>query len=132
MDQYADLRSLPLVLVIPWLGVSTPWKERKGGSEWSGKCPLHEAKKNNTRFSFHQDGRFNCFSCGKKGRGAIDFTMVYRGVGFQDGSHSLRDQRRPFQTSATDVIAAVRPTFGTSTRPLRRSPSRELDFPKTC
>ena len=90
MDQYADLRSLPLSLVIPWLGAPGSWKERKGGSEWSGKCPLHEAKKNNTSFSFHQDGRFNCFSCGKKGRGAIDFTMALRGVGFQDAVDELK------------------------------------------
>jgi hypothetical protein len=28
------------MLVIPWLGIPGPWKERKGGVEWSGKCPL--------------------------------------------------------------------------------------------
>lgn len=91
-DQHADLRSLPLSLVIPWLGIAGPFKERKGGQEWFGKCPFHGPKNNNTSFSFHQDGRFNCFSlsCGKKGRGAIDFVMAYRGVGFQAAVDELK------------------------------------------
>jgi len=90
MDQYADLRMLPLSLVIPWLGIPGLWKERKSGQEWSGKCPLHGAKNNATSFSYHQDGRFNCFSCGRKGRGAIDFVMAYRSVGFQEAVEELK------------------------------------------
>jgi DNA primase len=90
MDQHAALRSLPLSRVISWLGIPGPWKERKGGTEWSGKCPLHKAAKNNTSFSFGADGKFHCFSCGSKGRGAYRLTMAYRKVGFQDAVDELR------------------------------------------
>jgi DNA primase len=44
---------------------------------------VHNPKQNSTSFSYAADGRFNCFSCNAKGRGAIDLAMAIRGVGFQ-------------------------------------------------
>jgi hypothetical protein len=69
-DQYQSLRELPLADVLRSLGVTTEWRSRKNGLEQFGKCPLHQAKKNNTSFSFHADGRWNCFPCGQKGAAA--------------------------------------------------------------
>ncbi len=89
MDRYTNMRELPLIAVLFHLGVREEWKDRKGGLEHYGRCPLHQAKKNNTSFSFHQDGRFQCFSCGKKGRGAIDLVMAMRSVGFQEAVEFL-------------------------------------------
>lgn len=89
-DAYADLRSLPLILLMPWLGLGTDWKERKGGTEYYGACPLHQAKTNKSSFSFHQDGRWHCFSCQAKGKGAIDFVMAFRALGFQEAVELLK------------------------------------------
>src|SRR5688572_15116490 len=93
-DTYADLRSLPLLAVLSALGFSE-WKERKGGSEWYGRCPIHQAKKNNTAFSFDASGKFNCFSCGAKGRGAIDLLMQARKLGFKEAVAWLSTQQVP-------------------------------------
>jgi DNA primase len=76
--------------VLSSLGFSD-WKSRKNGSEWYGRCPIHDSKKNNTAFSFDQDGKFNCFSCGKHGKGAIDLFMAIRQVGFQEGVETLKN-----------------------------------------
>ena len=89
-DVYADVRALDLRHVLAFLGVSTQWKSRKAATEWYGPCPLHEAKRNTTSFSFDAEGRFNCFSCGKKGRGAIDLTMALKGLGFREAVELLQ------------------------------------------
>jgi hypothetical protein len=68
-------------------GAFADWKERKGGSEWSEECPVHGPKSNATAFSFDIEGRYHCFSCGAKGKGAIDLAMAVQKVGFQGGSH---------------------------------------------
>jgi DNA primase len=85
---YGDLRSRPLREVLALLGFSE-WKERKNGSEWYGKCPVHQGN-NRGSFSFDSTGRFNCFSCACKGRGAIDLTMAVRGIGFQEAVELLK------------------------------------------
>jgi len=91
MDAYQELRSLPLQAIIHWLGIREDWKIRKGGTEFYGRCPLHEAKRNNTSFSFDQEGKFHCFSCQAKGKGCIDFVMAYHKVGFQAAVEWLKN-----------------------------------------
>ena len=56
VDQYRTFRELPLVGVLRALGVTTEWKSRKGGTEWSGPCPVCKPKKNRGNFSFAADG----------------------------------------------------------------------------
>jgi len=104
MDQYQALRELPLVAVLYTLGIREDWKIRKGGTEMFGRCPLHEAKRNNTAFSFDASGRFNCFSCGKKGRGAIDLVMALRNISFQQAVEILK----PFDLQRDYVEAGGR------------------------
>jgi hypothetical protein len=58
-----------------------------------GKCPPHEAKRNNASFSFHVVGGWNCFSCGKKGRGAIDLAIAIKGVEIPRGRQAPRLSR---------------------------------------
>jgi DNA primase len=88
-DAYAEIRALPLIAVLSSLGFSE-WKSRKGDTEWFGKCPVHDAKRNTTSFSFDSEGKFNCFSCGSKGKGAIDIYMAVRKVGFQAAVDALK------------------------------------------
>jgi len=88
-DQYLRLRTLPLVSVLSALGFSE-WRSTKQGAEYFGKCPIHGAKSNKGSFSFHADGKFNCFSCRAKGRGAIDLVMQVKQVNFPDAVDYLK------------------------------------------
>jgi DNA primase len=65
-------------------------EDAKNETEWFRKCPLHDAKRNNTSFSFDNENRYHCFSCGAKGRGCIDFVMAYRKVNFQAAVEVLK------------------------------------------
>ncbi len=87
MDKYQDVRSIPLGSVLAQMGF-TGFKRRPGKQEHYGKCPFHQPKKNNTSFSF-TDEKFNCFSCGEGGAGAIDLVMKIRKVGFQEAVNQL-------------------------------------------
>ncbi len=83
MNQYDSLRSLPLPSVAQTLGIDLQrFKNRKDG-ELYGPCPIHRPKQNQTSFSYASDGRYHCFSCNAKGRGAIDLTMAVLSVSFQ-------------------------------------------------
>lgn len=82
MDKYQDVRSIPLGSVLAQLGFAG-FKKRPGKKEWYGRCPFHQPKKNNTSFSF-DDRRFNCFSCGEHGSGAIDLVVKLRQLSFQE------------------------------------------------
>ena len=83
-DQYEQVRSLPFPALAAALGLDiSDYKQRKHGQEFYGPCPIHNPKQNSTSFSYAADGRFNCFSCNAKGRGAIDLVKLVRGVGFQ-------------------------------------------------
>ena len=83
-DQYEQIRSLSFPALAAALGLDiSDYKQRKHGQEFFGPCPVHHPKQNSTSFSYAADGRFNCFSCNAKGRGAIDLAMAIRGVGFQ-------------------------------------------------
>lgn len=84
-DAYERLRSLPILDVLLALGWdASAFKVRKQGTEFSGKCPVHGGKTNNTAFNFALDGKWHCFSCEAKGKGAIDLVMAVRQVGFQE------------------------------------------------
>jgi DNA primase len=99
---YEDLRSRDLRQVLAGLGFDGPWKERKDGTEWFGKCPIHGARNNATSFSFNVAGTFHCFSCGAKGKGSIDAVIAVRQCGFQEAvkllkgmDHALEANRSP-------------------------------------
>lgn len=79
---YEEVRQIPLKAVLSAFGFNE-WKERKGGTEFYGKCPIHRGE-NNTAFSYDSSGRFNCFVCSSKGRGAIDLTKAIKQVGFKE------------------------------------------------
>ncbi len=111
MDKYESIRSLPFPAVASALGIDlSHFKTRKGG-ELYGSCPVHKPKQNHTSFSYGADGRFNCFSCGAKGKGAIDLIMVIRGCGFQDAVDFLT-VITPVQTVTPPAIAAPAPDSG--------------------
>jgi hypothetical protein len=54
------------------------------------------AKRNRGNFSYDVDGKFRCFSCTAKGRGAIALTMQVRQLGFQAATEILR----PFDSAS--------------------------------
>jgi hypothetical protein len=68
---------------------TSPASATENGNEWAGPCPVHRPKKNNTAFSYAKDGRWNCFACGEKGRGAIDLLMKAKNMRFQDAVAAL-------------------------------------------
>ena len=85
VDPYERLRNLPLLDVLLALGWDVQsFKVRQQGTEFLGRCPIHDGKKNSTAFSCHIDGRYKCFSCSAQGRGAIDLTMAVKQCGFQE------------------------------------------------
>ena len=88
MDSYDHVRRYPLNVVLAALGFET-FKYRKAGTEGYGACPIHGSKKNTTCFSFDDNGRFNCFSCSAKGKGAIDAVMAIKQVGFREAVELL-------------------------------------------
>jgi DNA primase len=88
-DVYTEVRSLPLLAVLSSLGFAE-WKSRKEGTEWSGACPVCKPKTNRGNFSFAADGKFRCFSCPVKGRGAIDLVQAVKDCGFQEAVSLLR------------------------------------------
>jgi DNA primase len=84
-DTYAAIRSLSFPALAIALAIDiTKFKVRKSGQEHYGPCPVHKPKNNQTSFSYLSDGLFNCFSCGAKGRGAVDLVKLARNVGFRD------------------------------------------------
>lgn len=118
-DQYQSLRELPLLGVLAALGY-THWRTRKNGHEWFGKCPIHNPVKNTTSFSFDAEGKFKCFSCPAKGRGAIDLAMAIKQVGFREAvellkglptSESLSVAATTSQTSSENDYLTENPPF---------------------
>jgi len=90
---YDELRMLPLREVLAWLGIQDNWKPRKGGQEFGGACPVHRPATNHGCFSYDNQGRYHCFSCGAKGRGAIDLVKDVRRCSFQEAINWLREQK---------------------------------------
>lgn len=95
-DAYEHVRKYPLNVVLAALGFET-FKYRKAGTEGYGRCPVCQPKRNATAFSFDDEGKFHCFSCGAKGKGAIDLKMAVSKCGFQEAVSFLTDlpQSRP-------------------------------------
>ena len=89
MDAYQGIRSIPFPSLASALGINlTRFKKRSNG-EYYGSCPIHQSKGNHTCFSYHPDGRFNCFSCSAKGRGGVDLAMKIRSCGFKQAVEFL-------------------------------------------
>ncbi len=104
-DAYAHIRNLPLFAVLSGLGIDmSRFKQRKGkyGKEYYGPCVFHEAKENNTSFSFSENGLFHCFSCQVKGKSAIDLVMKVKECNF---------------TSAVALLEQLGTQVGTQTEP---------------
>ena len=109
-DKYSEVRRISLRSVLQMLGYElTKFKRRSGKQEWYGSCIFHEAVKNKTSFSF-TDEKWNCFSCGEHGAGAIDLVMKLRKVGFQEAVALLQ----PIQTSPLSVQKEVASDVGVS------------------
>ena len=90
MDKYESIRAMPFPALAAALGFDiNNYRQRKHGQEYYGPCPVHGPKQNNTSFSYAADGRFNCFSCNAKGRGAIDLYKLVKNVGFQAAVEAL-------------------------------------------
>ncbi len=82
VDKYDAIRRLPFPALAGALGIDI--KEfRRSGTDWVGPCPIHGSKNNKNCFRYNDDGRFHCFSQEEKGRGAIDFTIQLKKIGFQ-------------------------------------------------
>src|SRR5947208_1282702 len=91
VDQYQEVRSLPFPAICQVLGLDvSQYKLHKGGKEYQGKCPVHNAKQNNNSFSYNIDGRWHCFSCDAKGSGSIDLTKAVLKIGFQPALERLK------------------------------------------
>jgi DNA primase len=90
MDKYAALRTLPFDVVASVLGVSLEhFKRDNRKKEWVGPCPIHQSKTNKGCFRYNDDGRYNCFSQGCKGRGSLDLTMAVKQIAFQAAADLL-------------------------------------------
>lgn len=121
MDTYEEVRNLPLYSVLHSLGVFHEWKPRKGGLELGGKCPFHQAKKNMTSFNFVvATGAFHCFSCGAKGKGAIDAVMRYRDCSFKDAIEYLKGLQLK-DTPPNLVVEDTRKTQVSENQPFKGS-----------
>ena len=84
-DRHKALREIPFEALASLLDLSFgDFKRCKNDTEWKGPCPVHRPKKNNGSFNYADDGRFQCFSCGAKGRGSIDLVMAVRKCSFRD------------------------------------------------
>jgi len=120
MDRYQQLRELPFVVVAQALGIdAAKFRPRKGGSEWSGPCPVHNGKRSNTAFSYNVDGAWHCFSCSAKGKGAIDLCMAIRKLGFQEAVRVLE----PYAGAAIVAQAPkVIPATRTAQEPVTENP----------
>lgn len=102
MDRYQHLREMHFTVAAQALGIDMgKFRGRRGGTEFGGPCPVHAPKKNSTSFSYNVDGRYSCFSCGTKGRGAIDLAMPVRNCGFQAAVEMLE----PFAGAGGFVVA---------------------------
>lgn len=95
-DRYQSLRDLPFPVVAGVISADiSRFKPRKGNTEWAGPCPVHQPKKNSTSFSYSANGKWNCFSCSAKGRGAIDLLMAVQRIGFQAAVEILEPYAGP-------------------------------------
>jgi len=81
-DKYGSVRSLPFPALASALGIEMERFKRRQ-TDWQGYCPINQSKTNNNCFAYNDDGRFHCFSCNAKGRGAIDLTKLVKNIGFQ-------------------------------------------------
>lgn len=109
-DAYKSLRELPFSAVATTLGIDLSTFKNRTNGEHYGKCPLHDAKNNKTSFSYSPDGKFHCFSCEAKGRGAIDLAMQVLKIGFKDACERLGSISPP--TPETPNLEAPTHEFG--------------------
>ena len=79
-DKYESVRSLPFPALASALGIRGSSARQ---ADWRGFCPIHQSKTNDNCFAYNDDGRFHCFSCNAKGRGAIDLAKLVKNIGFQ-------------------------------------------------
>ena len=97
-------RSYPLPSVASAIGWEVSQFKRKG-KDWVGPCAIHGSKTNQACFRYSTEtGAYHCFSCGTKGRGAIDITMATLKIGFLAAVKKLSGvQIQPQQKAAPAV-----------------------------
>src|ERR1700693_359307 len=134
-DQYEHLRSLPFPTVAASLGLDIhDYRQRKHGQEWHGKCPIHRPNQNSTSSSYAQDGRFHCFSCGAKGKGAIALIKLVAGVNFQaavDTLGGIPAVESPKEKSPVvgDSVASSAESMQTELKPMQKDTWRKFAVP---
>ena len=103
-DPHLALRQLPFPAVASALGLDLAKFQRKG-KDWAGPCPIHNSKNNVGCFRYEVDGgRWHCFSCNAKGRGAIDLTIALKSVNFSSAVEFLGGVKsEPSQTQKTPI-----------------------------
>jgi DNA primase len=122
VDRYQQLREMPFAVAARALGIDEgKFRPRKNGTEASGPCPVHGGSRSNTAFSYASDGRWHCFSCMAKGKGAIDLAMAVRGVGFQDAVALL-------EPHAGAAMVASMPRVVPATRTVQEQPTQNKPF----
>jgi hypothetical protein len=81
---------------------------------------VHRGKRSGTAFRYSADGKWHCFSCNEKGRGAIDLVKAIRKVGFQEAVDLLA----PHVSSANSlsrISSTAQPAQSGSQEQSRRS-----------
>lgn len=110
MDNYQALRSIHPLAVLAALGYDTKQLKKRGSKpEWSGPCPICKPKNNKTAFSIHEDGKYHCFGCGAKGRGAIDLCQALKGIGFKEAVEFLEGLKGTATAQTARSVDSVAP-----------------------
>jgi DNA primase len=81
VDKYSQLRTISFTVVAPALDIDIS-KFKRSKDEYAGPCPIHGGKRSSS-FRYKDDGRFNCFAEGCKGKGALDLAIRVKNFGFQ-------------------------------------------------
>ena len=105
-DPHLAIRNLPFPAIASALGINLEKFQLKG-KDWAGPCPIHNSKSNIGCFRYEADGgRWHCFSCDAKGRGAIDLAIALRGLNFSSAVEflGLRKQDKPTTTPSAPAL----------------------------
>jgi hypothetical protein len=109
-DKHRAIRDLPFASLAGELGIDLS-RSGSGTAGLSGqaRAPRTRRRRRDSVFVL-AGGKFNCFSCRAKGRGAIDVAMAASGIGFQGGGQPRRVRSRARTTITTTATAIARST----------------------
>jgi hypothetical protein len=126
VDKYASVRTISFDNLAPALGIDLNRFKRKK-EEWQGYCPVHNSKSNNNCFSYHDSGKFHCFSCSAKGAGAIDLAKLVKEIGFQAAVELLSAVQVP--PAPQKPALAHSESVGGELKPLEKDTWRKYAIP---